>query len=457
MNTETVIDEPTASSWQQLRALIKEGDGLAIQALMESLGPSESIRGLFRLEAEEQDRLLSLLSPVNAAGVLEDMPDSYAAGFIDRLSVGRAADIVEELSSEHGADLLAELHEGAATTILAEMTPETAQRVRSLIGYPADVAGGLMGPEEYAYPESHRVGDFVDNLRARRPDLAELPQRILLLDTEARLFGAVDIADILLAKAERPLAELMQSVVTVPVTASLDEMEAYFDTHDTPGVPVIDEQGFLVGRLRRRALYDAIAEKFQNDQLKTQGIVGGDEIRTMPVLSRSRRRLSWLSINIVLNIMAASVIAAFQDTLSAVIALAVFLPIVSDMSGCSGNQAVAVSMRELALGIIAPGDVLRVWGQEAMVGVLNGSAVGLLIAVTAFLWQGNPLLGAVIGLSLALNTVIAVSIGGTVPLLLKAWGADPAIASGPVLTTVTDMCGFFLVLGLATVALPWLV
>ncbi len=174
----------------------------------------------------------------------------------------------------------------------------------------------------------------------------------------------------------------------------------------------------------------------------------------MPVSLRSRRRLSWLSVNIVLNMVAASVIAAYQDTLAAVIALAVFLPIVSDMSGCSGNQAVAVSMRELTLGILRPADVLRVWLKEASVGLINGLVLGVLLGAAAWLWKGEVWLGLVVGAALALNTVIAVSIGGTVPLLLKGLRVDPALASGPVLTTITDMCGFFLVLSFASLALP---
>ena len=150
-----------------------------------------------------------------------------------------------------------------------------------------------------------------------------------------------------------------------------------------------------------------------------------------------------------------SVIAIFEDTLAAVIALAVFLPIVSDMSGCSGNQAVAVSMRELALGAANPRDVFRVWWQEAKVGVLNGLALGLLLGAAAWAWKGNIALAVVVALALSINTLVAVSIGGTVPLLLRRFGVNPAVASGPVLTTVTDMCGFFLVLGLATLALGW--
>jgi magnesium transporter len=132
----------------------------------------------------------------------------------------------------------------------------------------------------------------------------------------------------------------------------------------------------------------------------------------------------------------------------------VFLPIVSDMSGCSGNQAVAVSMRELTLGAAEPKDVARVWSKEVVVGLINGLALGLLLGLAAWAWKGNPVLGLVVGAALALNTVLAVSIGGTVPLILKRLNIDPAVASGPLLTTITDMCGFFLVLSLASLVLP---
>ncbi|MEZ5022329.1 MAG: magnesium transporter [Chitinophagales bacterium] len=145
-----------------------------------------------------------------------------------------------------------------------------------------------------------------------------------------------------------------------------------------------------------------------------------------------------------MNIIAASVIAFHQDVLSSVIALAVFLPIISDMSGCSGNQAVAVSMRELSIGVVTPREVARVLWQEISVGLINGLVLGMLIGLAAFLWKGNVYLGLVVGGALTLNTILAVSLGGTVPLLLKGMNIDPALASGPILTTVTDMVGFCL-------------
>jgi magnesium transporter len=143
----------------------------------------------------------------------------------------------------------------------------------------------------------------------------------------------------------------------------------------------------------------------------------------------------------------------YTDTLAAVIALAVFLPMISDMSGCSGNQAVAVSMRELTLGLVRPTEIVRTIAKEAGVGVLNGLVLGSLLAVVAIAWKGNPYLGLVVGAALAANTIVAVCLGGTLPLVLKRMRLDPALVSGPMLTTVTDVCGFFFALGFATVLL----
>ena len=170
----------------------------------------------------------------------------------------------------------------------------------------------------------------------------------------------------------------------------------------------------------------------------------------MPMMARCGRRLAWLGPNIVLNVIAASVIARYESTLESVIALAVFLPIVSDMSGCSGNQAVAVSIRELTLGLIRPNEYLRIVWKEGLLGAFNGLVLGLVLGTLAGLWKSNLWLGLVIGGALSLNTVLSVLLGGCVPLLLKRLKVDPALASGPILTTCTDMCGFFLVLSLAS-------
>ena len=279
-----------------------------------------------------------------------------------------------------------------------------------------------------------------------------------VIDARGRLVGVLRMRDLLLAPRGLSIGRLMlRDPLTVRDTSNLDELRSFFSSHAFFGVPVVDSRGVLLGLVQRSDVEQAQADRAGTDYLKSQGIVGGEELRTMPLWQRSRRRLAWLSINIVLNVVAASVIAFYQETLAAVIALAVFLPIISDMSGCSGNQAVAVSMRELSLGLVRPAEVFRVWLKEIAVGVINGLALGALLAGVGWAWKGNPILGLVVGVAMALNTMLAVSIGGTLPLLLRRFRMDPALASGPILTTVTDMCGFFLLLSLATVFLPRLV
>lgn len=296
---------------------------------------------------------------------------------------------------------------------------------------------------------------MVEDLRDNAEEYRDYDvQYAYVCDRSNCLTGVLRLRDLLLAKRSQQIDRLMiREPRSVQDQTTLDELVDFFEGHHYLGVPVVDAAGTLLGVVQRSAVDEARSDRVDSDFLKTQGIIGGEEIRTMRLLTRSRRRLAWLSVNIVLNILAASVIALFQDTLSAVIALAVFLPIISDMSGCSGSQAVAVSLRELSLGLIRADEVRRVWLKEIAVGVLNGVALGLLIGLVAVLWKGNPYLGIVVGVALCINTMVAVSIGGIVPLVLKRFRIDPAIASGPILTTVTDMCGFLLVLGIATAML----
>ncbi|MCF8149961.1 MAG: magnesium transporter [Burkholderiaceae bacterium] len=455
---ETEAREKAPKTWEMLAKLAAAGDAKALEAYVDGIGPSEAFRAILRLDPEEREKVLTTLSPEDAADLIEEIPDEHASDLIERLPAKQAASILSEMDVDDQVDVIGDMHDDDAEAILAEMTPEDAAHIRRLIRYDPEVAGGLMSTDYLAYRESVLVGDVIDDL-SKRADEREEPEHdahVYAVSRSGKLIGVLDLRDLVLARRSTPLAAILKSSLFVRAEAPLDELEAFFDRYDFQAVPVVDERQGLVGVVGRDEVAEAIANRSQEEYAKSKGIIGGDEIRSLPVLTRARRRLSWLSLNIVLNIMAASVIAMYFDTLSAAIALAVFLPIVSDMSGCSGNQAVAVSMRELSLGIVKPYEVLRVWIQEIKVGVLNGITLGILLGVVAWLWKDNYWLGLVVGSALAINTMVAVSLGGTVPLVLKRFGVDPAVASGPILTTVTDMCGFFLVLSLATLVLPQL-
>ena len=449
-------EAPPRSDKDVLDEALECGDGTALEALLAERPPSEALRLVLELSAEERNRMLALVGAEAAARIVEEAPAELAAEIVQELDAEVAVRIVEELDSDDRADLIDELDLGDAEAILARMDPEDAADVRRLIQYESDTAGGLMLAETFAFRADETVGAVLRGLTADEDDFERYRgQHPYVIDAEGRLLGVLSLRTLLTIRRSTRLVDVMAEAIAVPPTATLDELQNLFDEHPFLGIPVVDAKGALIGFVSRTAVAEAVQERTESDSLKLQGVIG-DELRSMPTFLRARRRLAWLSANIVLNIIAASVISAYEETLDAVIAIAVFLPMVSDMSGCSGNQAVAVSLRELALGLTRPADTARVWLKEISVGVMNGLVLGLLIGIVAWLWKDNPWLGVVIGAALAINTMIAVSIGGVVPLVLKRFGTDPAVASGPLLTTVTDMAGFFLVLSLATQMMPLL-
>ncbi|KAA5539726.1 magnesium transporter [Roseiconus nitratireducens] len=453
------LDESSPNTWEELVDTAQQQDPIALAEKIESLSPSDQAFAFAHMTDEQTEQVLGTLSPDDAADLIAGLPEAQAAHAIATLEADAAAAIVRELTSDEQADLIGDLSPEDAEAILGELPSDAANDVRNLTRYADDVAGGLMVSELFKFPVTATIRDVVDQLAVDSERLGDRNIRYgYVIDEGGRLVGVLPMQQLLFVKRSTPIVDVMiGNPLSVPVTMDLFELMDVFDRHRFLGVPVVDAEGLLRGVVHREAVEHAVTLASESDYLKSQGIVGGEELRNMPLWLRARRRLSWLSINIFLNLGAASVIAMYQDTLQAVIALAVFLPIISDMSGCSGNQAVAVSMRELAMGLVRPNELFRVWSKEVTVGLVNGAALGLLIGIVATIFDGNPFLGLVVGAALFLNTVLAVSIGGLVPLLLKRLGFDPAVASGPLLTTITDMCGFFLVLGFASVTLNRLV
>ena len=435
---------------------LESADGGRLTEIVESIPTQDALRHVSHLDTEEREQVVSLITPEAAATLVEDAPENLAASLMEGLESPVAAKIMEELQSDTQADIVTELDTEEAEAILSEMDLDEAAGIRKLSEFAPDSAGGLMELEIFSFRTTETVGAVLARIADGDEDFERYRgQHPYVIDTDGKLVGVVSLRSLLTSKRAAALSEIMSAPLTVSAEKTLDDLEYFFEEYPFLGVPVVDDKGSPLGVVSRVAVAEAALERSEQESLSRQRV--SDELRSMPTGVRSRRRLAWLSSNIVLNIIAASVISAYEETLAAVIAIAVFLPMVSDMSGCSGNQAVGVSMRELALGLARPADILHVWKKEIGVGLINGIVLGIMIGIVAWLWKGSPYLGLVIGLALAANTMIAVSIGGTVPLLLKRFGIDPAVASGPLLTTVTDMAGFFLVLSLATLFMPYLV
>lgn len=451
---ETALSEP----WEQLRDAVHVGDVEGVEATLRAVPPGEFSRVLSRLKVEDLTLTMTMLEPEDAARIVEELPETQAAQLLDILEITLATELLERLASNRRAEILSRLPEQKAADVLAAMAPEEAEDARHLLEQQRDTAGDVMITEYLAYNERYLIMDLLADFRLNADKYRDFDvQYSYVVDDDERLVGVLRLREVVLALPDVPIREIMiREPLHVDVSTDLEELRRYFERHPLFGLPVVDAEGKLVGVVRRQDVERAAEDRSSRRFLEYTGILGGEEFRTLPLPTRSFRRLAWLSINVFLNVIAASVIAFYQDTIAAVIALAVFLPIISDMSGCSGSQAVAVTMRELTLGLIKPEDLFRVFFKEATLGIVNGFVLGFFLGMVAFLWKGNPWLGVVVGGALALSTLISVCIGGLIPLLLRRSGQDPALASAPVLTTLTDMCGFFIMLTFAQAALPLL-
>ena len=437
--------------------LVESNDRDGLHQLIEELKTEDLVYAYNRFNRSDQIALVNLLSAEDAALLIERIPQSQAIEAIENAEVSTAASILNELYSDEQVDILGEMDVDEAEAILDEMIPSEAENIRRLIDYDKESAGGLMVTEYLAFQADMTVVQTVKELQENADTYEGYSVQYIYVVRHERFVGVLQIRDLLLSKPNTKLEDIsIKNTFTLHPEATLEDVIGFFNKYDFYGVPIVDGEEHLLGVVLRKDLREVESEKRSLELLETQGIVGGEELRSMPVWLRSKRRLSWLSVNILLNIIAASVIAFYQDTLEEVIALAVFLPVISDMSGCSGNQAVAVSLRELSLGLVKPYELARVLWQELKVGLINGVVLGILIGLAAYLYKGNAYLGLVVGGALAINTLVAVSIGGTIPLFLKKMKTDPALASGPILTTVTDMLGFFLALTFAGAALSYL-
>jgi magnesium transporter len=444
------------NNWTTLEALINLNDRPQLDSFLEDLSTIDLARAVSRLDKDDQIHLLEIIGYEKSADLISKISDIGVPNIVAQLPQTQAVSIVEEMPSDRQADVMKKLNEEHAESILQDMGYVSAQKIRQLMSYPENTAGSLMITEYLSYDAHRLVKEVLDDLREHGEQYSDYDiQYAYVVDDTDKLVGVLRLRDLLMAPKHQQLNEVMvKDPVSVNVHTSLRDLRDFFRQYAFLGVPVVDDTGNLVGVIRSASVREAANKRNNQLFLKFAGIVGGEEFRSMPLFKRSSRRLSWLSINIVLNIIAASVIALYQDTLEKAIVLAVFLPIISDMSGCSGNQAVAVSIRELTLGLVRPRELIRVLSKESAIGIVNGIVLGVLLGGAALLWKGNPYLGLVVGVSLAANTFVAVSFGGLVPLILRGMRTDPALASGPLLTTITDMCGFFFVLSFASVMLP---
>ena len=398
------------------------------------------------------------LDPEAAATLVSEAPPRAAAGLLARLGADSAVRIMNRLSPETSRRALADADPGVATAMLRRMDgqiqralleslpPARRREVETYLSYPENSAGSLMDPAAPVFREDARAGDVAAALRESRRFGDDV---VMVVTPEGQLRGTITTVEVLLASHDERLTSLrIQATPTIEAFASRDEVAELLERQRLAAMPVVDVTGRPVGVLSQRALA-LVAEQDVAADMQTMVGASRDERALSSAAFAVRRRLPWLQINLLTAFLAAAVVGLFEGTIAQFTALAVLLPVVAGQSGNTGAQALAVTMRGLTLHEIG----LRHWRsvaiKEATVGFVNGLAVAVPTMLGVYVWSGSPGLTAVIGLAMVLSMTIAGIAGACVPMVLRASGQDPAQSSSIVLTTVTDVSGFFSFLGLA--------
>ncbi len=417
-------------------------------------------RALIEIDPGAAADVLDELPPRETAALLEEQAAEHAAPVVQRLRPGTAVDVLVALSDGYFQQLVPLLEPARAAAVLARLDaepragrlgildPRTAGELTALMTYPSDSAGSLMDPRATTFRPDTAARDALKQLRALRQRISD----VFVVDGDGRLIGAVSLQDLAVAEPATALRDLVPGAgVAVPATAPEAEVVATLERSRVTSLPVVDFDGRVIGVIRHQALVRA-AQADATADLQTMVGVSREERALSGFGFAVRRRLPWLSINLVTAFAAAAVVGMFEGTIARFTALAVLLPVVAGQSGNTGAQALAVTMRGLALREITPRRWLRVVTKEVLAGGINGLAISLLTGAAVLLWSHSGGLALVIGLAMIVSMTIAAFAGASVPIVLAVFGQDPASASSIILTTVTDVVGFLSFLGLATVA-----
>jgi len=423
-----------------------------IRALVQDffrLYPDEAAQEVERLPPDEAAGLLERQDPVRSAELLGRIPTGPAAEILAAMGEAAAPSVVAALEPVTAAALLARLDDETRQRQLALLDPALAKEVTDLMSYPPDVAGGLMDPRVTTFRGQTTVREALARIRGLG---TRRIQDVFLVDEEGRLTAAIGLQELALAEPGSRLESLAPAEpIRVQALAPREDVVAIAESGRVASVPVVDLNGRLLGVIRPGDLVAATQEEASADIQTMVGVSPDERALSLPSFA-VRKRLPWLQINLGTAFLAASVVGLFESTIAQFTALAVLLPVVAGQSGNTGAQALAVTMRGLALREVRVRHWARIGGKELVVGAVNGVAVAAVTALGVWLWSGSTGLAAVMGVAMVCSMIVAGVAGASVPMALTLLGQDPAAASSIILTTVTDVVGFLTFLGFATLA-----
>jgi magnesium transporter len=444
----------SSPSESRLRELLAREDGPSLQLRLADLHGSDVADLIAALDPDQQVALVEFLPVELAADALAEMEDVEKPGeLLIRLEPERIGEIVEEMADDDAADIIGDLEPEDQARVLSSVSTPDATEIQDLLGYPEESAGGIMTHDVLAVGSALTSMQAIAELRRQAQEDIDF-YTIFVTDRDGTLQGVVSLQDLVVSDPDLPISEITaQPEAVALVTMDQEDVGRALSRYNLPSIGVVDDAGRLVGQITFDDVIDVIEAETTEDILRFAAVSNEEEVRGS-TLDAIRSRLPWLLLNLVTASLGASVVWHFQGTIEALVLLAVVMPIVAGLGGNAGTQALAVTIRRIA---VSDEPVSQRWGavrKEALVGLLNGLVVGLVAAVVGhLLFDAGGRFGAVVLLAMWGNMVVASFAGAFFPIFLESVGVDPAVASSVFVTALTDLSGFLLLLGLATAVL----
>jgi magnesium transporter len=447
------MDE-TARVGETIKELLAEGRDERLADVLEDAHPADVSRVIRELPPDEQLRVFRLLAPQRAGAVLSELDDPVLRGLIDSLGDTEVSRILDRMPTDHVVEVVEELPKEQAEGILELMEEEKSEEVQELLEYGEGTAGRLMSPEFIAVHERATVAQALEHIR--KAATGDDAFYVWVVDDHDHLVGLVPLHRLLAADPATPISAIRnEDVEAVSVDTDQEEVARLVQHYNVIEVPVVDANRRLLGTIGVEDVIDVIREEATED-IQRLGGVAGDETVLDPPRTVFGKRLAWRLVNLGTAVLAASVIGLFESSIQALATLAIFMPIVASMGGIGTTQTATVVVRGIALGDMTASVLRRVLWKELWLGLTTGATNGLVLAAIAWLWKGQILLSLILGVALVCNMLVAAVVGTLIPMALKTFRVDPAIASSVIITTFTDVFGFFSFLGLATLLIRFL-
>ncbi|WNF25152.1 magnesium transporter [Mesobacillus jeotgali] len=421
------------------------------------LHPYNQAEFFSELDDEDRAKVYNFLSPEEMADLFENL-EADEEDFKDvlaQMNPNYAADMLSNMYADDAVDVLNELDKDQVASYLTIMDEEAAQEIKDLLHYEEYTAGSIMTTEFIAISANQTVRSAMYILKKEAPQ-AETIYYIFVVDEDKRLAGVISLRDLIVADDETMIAEVMNDrVVSVSVGEDQEEVARMMRDYNFLALPVVDFQNHLLGIITVDDIMDVMEEEASDDYSKLAGIADLDTVDRNP-LAAAKKRLPWLIILLFLGMFTASLIGRFEDTLDKVAILAVFIPLIAGMAGNTGTQALAVAVRGIATGDLDKESKWNIILREAGTGFITGAVCGILITFVVYFWKGELFLGALVGISIFITLIIATLAGSLVPLLMHRLKIDPAVASGPFITTINDIISILIYFGIATAFMSYL-